>query len=175
MPPEPVRFADLLHGEQVVDVAAAGDFPLQRTDGLHAYALATVVDDAATGVTDVLRGDDLLAPTGRQVLLQRLLGAPTPAYCHVPLLYGPDGARLAKRHGAVAVRDLRAAGVPAAAVTGWLAATAGLAGHGERMAPDALVDRFDVERLRGGAATVEASALAELHRAAGDERVDLDG
>ncbi len=88
-------------------------------------------------------------------------------YCHVPLLYGPDGARLAKRHGAVAVRDLRAAGVPAAAVTGWLAATAGLAGHGERVAPDALVDRFDVERLRGAAATVEASAARGAPRRRG--------
>ncbi len=175
VPPEPVRFLDLLHGEQVVDVAADGDFPLRRTDGLHAYALATVVDDAASGVTDVLRGDDLLAPTGRQVLLQRLLGAPTPTYCHVPLLYGPDGARLAKRHGAVAVRDLRASGVTAAAVTGWLAATAGLAEHGERLLPDALVDRFDVERLRGAAATVDASGLAELDHAVGNERVDLDG
>jgi glutamyl-tRNA synthetase len=166
-----VGFEDLVHGTVVADVAAGGDFPLRRTDGLHAYVLATVVDDAATGVTDVLRGDDLLAPTARQVLLQHLLGLPTPRYCHVPLLYGPDGSRLAKRHGAVTLRELRADGVPADAVVGYLAHTAGLSGPGESATPAALVDRFDVSALAGTAATVDDSVIAELHRAGRDGRV----
>jgi glutamyl-tRNA synthetase len=172
VPPGLVGYDDALHGTVVADVAAGGDFPLRRTDGVHAYVLATVVDDADTGVTDVLRGDDLLAPTARQVLLQTLLGLPTPRYCHVPLLYGPDGARLAKRHGAVTLRELRGGGVPADAVVGWLAATAGLAARGERLLPPALVERFDVTALAGTAATVDRSTLAELDLARRDVGVD---
>src|SRR4029078_12148510 len=98
--------------------------------------MAVVVDDAADGVTDVVRGDDLLGSTARQVALQQLLGLaqtasahvhlvlwgpPQPAYAHVPLLLGEDGERLAKRHGAVAVADLRAAGANAREVVGALA------------------------------------------------------
>src|SRR6185436_19721579 len=99
---------DLLHGSYtgVVD-----DFVLRRGDGVPAYNLAVVVDDAAQGVDQVVRGDDLLASTPRQVLLQRLLGLPAVRYLHVPLVVGADGQRLAKRHGAVTLDDLSAAGV----------------------------------------------------------------
>ena len=84
---------------------------LRRNDGVPAYNLAVVVDDAAQGVTDVVRGDDLLPSTPRQVLLQRLLGLPAVRYVHVPLVVGADGQRLAKRHGAVTLADLAADGV----------------------------------------------------------------
>lgn len=96
----------------VVDDLEAGryeggvdDVVLQRNDGVPAYNLAVVVDDAAQGITHVLRGDDLLSSTPRQMLLQRLLGLPHPVYTHVGLIYGPDGQRLAKRHGAVTLRE----------------------------------------------------------------------
>jgi len=105
----------------VVDDLEAGRFEggvddvvLQRNDGVPAYNLAVVVDDAAQGITHVLRGDDLLSSTPRQMLLQRLLGLPSPVYTHVGLIYGPDGQRLAKRHGAVTLRDLAAHGWPPA-------------------------------------------------------------
>ena len=102
-----VTVADVVAGSvrAVVD-----DVVLQRGDGTPAYNLAVVVDDALQGVTQVVRGDDLLASTPRQVMLQRLLGHPTPEYLHVPLVVGDDGRRLAKRHGAVTLADLRAEG-----------------------------------------------------------------
>jgi glutamyl/glutaminyl-tRNA synthetase len=82
------------------------DFVVRRNDGAPAYQLAVVVNDAAQGVGEVVRGADLLDSTPRQILLQRLLGLPEPRYAHVPLVLGPDGRRLAKRHGAVTLADL---------------------------------------------------------------------
>lgn len=143
-----VRWHDLRHGDGAEDVAALrGDQLVQRADGAFAYQLAVVVDDAAQGVTQVVRGDDLRSSCGRQRLLQELLGLPPVTYLHVPLVLGPDGERLSKRHGAVAVRALRQAGLPADAVVGALAASLGLAADGERVAPGALVARVDPAAL----------------------------
>jgi glutamyl-tRNA synthetase len=119
------------------------DVVLQRGDGVPAYNLAVVVDDAAQGVTQVVRGDDLLDSTPRQVLLQRLLGLPTPEYLHVPLVLGADGERLAKRHGAVALAQLAGRGVRPADVLAWLARSLGLAAAGEPVTAPELVARFD--------------------------------
>lgn len=102
------------------------DVVLQRNDGVPAYNLAVVVDDAAQGVTHVVRGDDLLASTPRQVLLQRLLDLPTPQYAHLPLVLGADGTRLAKRHGAVTLAALHGCGRTTAEVRGLLGASLGL-------------------------------------------------
>ena len=103
---EPVRIAwqDRRLGPQVQDVTeAVGDFVLKRADGCWAYQLAVVVDDAAQGITHVVRGEDLADNTARQVLLQRDLGAPTPSYLHTPLVLGADGAKLSKQNGARAL------------------------------------------------------------------------
>jgi glutamyl-tRNA synthetase len=142
-----VRFTDAVHGVVEEDLAAvSGDVVVRRRDGLHAYQLAVVVDDAAQGVTQVLRGDDLLPSTARQIALRAALGLePDPTYAHVPLLLGPDGARLAKRHGAPSLREaLDAHG--AERVVGWLAGSAGL-GSGEPVSPADLVDGFDPAAL----------------------------
>jgi glutamyl-tRNA synthetase len=141
---ERVGFADRLLGpvEQVVD-----DVVVRRTDGAVAYNLAVVVDDAAQGVEEVVRGADLAEGTPRQILLGRLLGTPPPAYAHVPLVLGPDGARLAKRHGAVTLADRTALGQTPAQVRGELMASAGLAEPGEEPSPAELVARFDPRRL----------------------------
>ncbi|UZG45557.1 tRNA glutamyl-Q(34) synthetase GluQRS [Caldimonas thermodepolymerans] len=100
---EPVRidWQDRRLGAQAQDVEAeVGDFVLRRADGLWAYQLAVVVDDAAQGVTDVVRGEDLADNTARQIHLQRLLGLPTPRYLHTPLVLGPNGEKLSKQNGA---------------------------------------------------------------------------
>jgi glutamyl-tRNA synthetase len=108
-----VAFRDVLAGAVS---GAVDDVVLRRNDGVPAYNVAVVVDDAAQGVTEVVRGDDLLAVTPTQVALQRLLGLPTPDYMHVPLMMGPDGERLSKRHGAVTLADLSREGVSASDV-----------------------------------------------------------
>ena len=141
---ERVSFEDRLLGEQegVVD-----DFVIRRGDGTPAYNLAVVVDDAAQGVEEVVRGADLVDSTPRQLLLARLLELPEPAHAHVPLVLGPDGARLAKRHGAVTLADRAALGESPLDVVAWMASSAGLAVPGERPAAAELVERFDPSRL----------------------------
>ena len=108
--------------EGVVD-----DFVVRRGDGAFAYNLAVVVDDADQGVEEVVRGSDLAESTPRQLWLARALGLPEPVYAHVPLVLGPDGLRLAKRHGAVTLRDVE----PERALA-WMAGSLGFSGAGPR-------------------------------------------
>ena len=152
---EVVVVHDRLRGEVS---RAVDDLVLRRNDGIPAYNLATVVDDAAAGVEEVVRGDDLLETTPRQVLLARLLGLPVPAYAHVPLVLGADGERLAKRHGAVALADLAPLGVGAGEVRSRLARGLGLAEPGEAVTMDDLLARFDPTRLPSEPWTWEAPA-----------------
>ena len=120
---ESVAFDDRVHGRVT---GAVDDVVLRRNDGVPAYNLAVVVDDAAQGVTEVVRGDDLLSSTARQIHLQQLLDLPRPRYAHVPLVLGPDGERLAKRHGAVTLEQLSAFGCGPEWVVGWILGTLGL-------------------------------------------------
>jgi glutamyl-tRNA synthetase len=122
-----VRVHDALQGTRTEDVAAVvGDFVLRRGDGVFAYQLAVVVDDLAMGVTEVVRGCDLLGSAPRQTVLARLLGAAPPAFAHVPLVRSSDGGRLAKRAGGVLVRAQRERGLASSAIVGLLARTLGL-------------------------------------------------
>ena len=148
VPDGPVSFRDRFHGECSFDVAATvGDFVVARADGVPAYQLAVAVDDAAMGVSDVLRGDDLLPSTARQILLFRALDLPVPAFAHVPLVVGPDGERLAKRHGALSVGELRERGVAPAELVGMLGAASGLVPSGTRVMPADLVQGFRLEAI----------------------------
>lgn len=116
-----IDWVDRRLGPQSQDLAAAvGDFVLQRADGLWAYQLAVVVDDAAQGITDVVRGEDLADNTARQIALQRALGVPTPRHLHTPLVRAADGHKLSKQNGAAPLdlRDPLAALAAAAAVLG---------------------------------------------------------
>jgi len=119
---------------------------VRRNDGVASYQLAVVVDDAASGITDVLRGEDLLASTPRQLQLYEALGLKAPRFWHVPLVLGEDGRRLAKREGAFALAELRERGVPAEPVLGLLAAWSGL-GEGAPVSLEELVRRFRPEAL----------------------------
>ena len=139
-----LAFEDRLHGRVE---GAVDDFVLWRWDDTPAYNLAVVVDDADQGIGEVVRGDDLLDSTPRQLLLYRLLGLPAPAHAHVPLVLGPDGARLAKRHGAVALADRAALGETPTDALSWMASSLGLAAPGERVTADELVDRFEPDAL----------------------------
>jgi glutamyl-tRNA synthetase len=136
-----IAFEDRLLGrfEEEVD-----DFVVRRNDGTPAYQLAVVVDDAAQEIGEVVRGADLADSTPRQILLARMLGLPEPRYAHVPLVLGPDGQRLAKRHGAVTLSD-REEGPEEVRV--WMARSLGLAEAGEMPTTDDLLARFDPDRL----------------------------
>lgn len=139
-----VSFVDRLHGARtgVVD-----DFVVRRADGAPAYNLVVVVDDADDGIGEVVRGDDLLDTTPRQVLLAEWLGWAPPTYAHVPLVVGPDGERLAKRHGAVTLADQRAVGRSPDGVRDLLAASLGLTAPGAMASVSELLSRFDPTAL----------------------------
>ena len=123
------------------------DLVLQRNDGVPAYNLAVVVDDSAQGVTEVVRGDDLLASTPSQIMLHRLLGLTIPEYVHVPLVLAPDGSRLAKRHGAVTLADLAASGISPGDVCARLAESLGIDTGGRAVMAGDLLDRFDLATI----------------------------
>ncbi len=125
-----------------------GDFVVRRADGTAAYQLAVVVDDVAMRITEVVRGDDLLASTARQILLYRALGVEAPSFGHVPLLLGPDGVRLSKRHEGTSLRELRGAGFTAERVVGFLAMLLGLDATNGETSASALVRGFSLEALR---------------------------
>jgi glutamyl-tRNA synthetase len=139
-----VSFTDRLLGPRV---GVVDDLVVRRNDGAPAYNLAVVVDDTAQGVGEVVRGADLIETTARQLHVAACLGLPPAGYAHVPLVLGPDGARLAKRHGAVTLADRVAAGEPAQDVRAELARSVGLAAAGEVPALDELLTRFDPARI----------------------------
>ena len=136
-----------------------GDLVLQRNDGVPAYNLAVVVDDAAQGVTEVVRGDDLVASTPGQIMLHRLLDLPIPQYGHIPLVLAPDATRLAKRHGAVTLADLAERGISPGEVCARLAASLGI-GSGERsVTARQLLEVFDPALMPRAPWTLTADEL----------------
>ncbi|HEV2741968.1 MAG TPA: tRNA glutamyl-Q(34) synthetase GluQRS [Rubrobacter sp.] len=139
-----VSFEDRVSGHQEGET---DDFVVRRNDRAPSYQLAVVVDDADQGIGEVVRGADLVDSTPRQILLARMLGLPVPRYAHVPLVLGPDGGRLAKRHGAVTLGDRGAEGDGPEEVLAWMARSLGLAEAGERPAVEDLLARFDPDRI----------------------------
>lgn len=135
-----VGYTDRLHGSVSVEV---DDFVVRRNDGVPSYNLATVLDDAAQNVEEVVRGADLLEGSGRQIWLREHLGLDTVDHAHVPLMLNADGERLAKRDGAVTLADLWALGWSAADVRGMLARSIGLSGPGHAPTMSELLERFD--------------------------------
>lgn len=145
------ELADRVAGVRRCNVAQdLGDFVVGKSDGTPAYQLAVVVDDHEMQVTEVLRGDDLLPSTFRQLELYDCLGWQPPAFAHVPLVVGPDGRRLAKRHGDTRLATLRAAGVPAARLVGLLAHSCGQMERPEASTAQELLASFDLARVPHG-------------------------
>ena len=148
----PVTVVDELAGPVE---ARVDDVVLRRNDGVAAYNLAVVVDDAAQGVDQVVRGADLLPVTPTQAHLCDLLGLPRPRWAHVPLVVGADGVRLAKRHGSVTLADLAADGVGPAAVVRWIGATLGVTGADEARTVADLLAGFTPDAVPAAPVTVE--------------------
>ncbi|CAB4324260.1 MAG: tRNA glutamyl-Q(34) synthetase GluQRS [Actinobacteria bacterium] len=149
-------FVDAVVGEFEGEI---DDFVIRRSDGVPAYNLAVVVDDYAQGVGQVVRGDDLLDTTPRQLFLSELLGLLPPTYAHVPLVLDASGERLAKRHGAVTLADQQTLGRTPADVLSLFAVSLGLADSGEPVRVADLVERFDPASVPRMPWTMPASVI----------------
>jgi glutamyl-tRNA synthetase len=146
--PQPIQFDDGFHGLTTLDLRElGGDFVVWKSAGTPAYQLAVVVDDAAQGITEVIRGDDLVPSTPRQLLLYDAIGLTPPRFIHVPLVVGPDGRRLAKRHGDTRLATLRHAGVRPDALLGLLAHSCGWIDRVEPITAKELLPRFRLEAI----------------------------
>lgn len=144
-----IEFVDRTYGAQCEALATeCGDFLVRRSDGVFAYQLAVVVDDAAMGVTEIVRGCDLLGSTPRQIYLQHLLGLPTPHYAHIPLLMSPDGRRLSKRDRDLDLGELRTRFGTPEALLGWLAGQTGIAPDTTPRTAEQLVEHFSWDVIR---------------------------
>lgn len=162
VPEGAIPFVDGIAGEQRYDVAReVGDFMIQNRAGVPSYQLAVVVDDAARGVNEVFRGDDLLSSTPRQMLLLRALGLPAPRWYHAPLVLDATGRRLAKRADDLSLATLRSAGVDPRAIVAWALSSAGF-DVGARVTPREAASTFDLARLLRAPALLSEAVLARL-------------
>jgi glutamyl-tRNA synthetase len=155
---------DLIRGPVRFENRTQDDFVIARGDGAPLYNLAVAVDDADMGITDVVRGDDHLSNTPKQLLVLSALDAAAPRYAHLPLLHGPDGRKLSKRHGAASVQELRQRGYLPAAVRNYLA----LLGWGTEddttiLSTDELIERFSIDRVGRSSAIFDERKLRWLN------------
>jgi glutamyl-tRNA synthetase len=151
---------DVIRGESAFENALLDDLVIARADGTPVYHLAVVVDDADAGITHVVRGADHYSNTPKQILIQQAMGAPTPVYGHVPLLHGPDGKKLSKRHGATSVQELRDAGYLPEAVLNYIALLGW--GYDEETtfhSIEELQERFRLERVSKSPAVFDEQKL----------------
>jgi glutamyl-tRNA synthetase len=155
-----ITFHDVILGDVTNPNSAIKDFVIQRSDGSPLYNLAVAVDDRDMGITHVVRGQDHVSNTPRQVMILRGLGEEPPVYAHIPLLHGPDGKKLSKRHGAASVQEVRDSGYLPEAVRNYIA----LLGWGydettTLMSTDELVERFALERVSKNPAVFDEQKL----------------
>ena len=168
-----VRFRSPDEGETIVNDMVLGsvsflnaeldDLILLRTDGTPTYNLAVVADDAVMGITHVVRGSDHLNNTPRQIQLYQALGLPIPQFAHIPLIHGPDGAKMSKRHGSVAITEYREQGYLPHAVNNYLARLGWSHGDEEVFSPDQLIELFDLAQVGKAAARFDQQKLDWLN------------
>ena len=161
VPAGPIAFIDLVHGPIEVDGANVEDFVILRSDGLPTYHLSVVSDDVEMKITHVVRGDDHVSNTPKQILLYRAVGAPVPQFAHVPLILGPDKKRLSKRHGATSVMEYAKQGYLPEAMTNFLALLGWSPGSGNRelFSSRELAEIFDLSGISGGNAVFNPEKL----------------
>ena len=157
-------FDDVIRGQIRFANASIDDFVIARADGSVLYVFANLVDDLDAGITDVVRGEDHISNTPKQLLVLDALGIAAPRYAHLPLLYGPDGRKLSKRHGAASVQELRAAGYLPEAVDNYIALLgAGFAADEEFFGLEELARRFRLERVSKNPAVFDERKLRHLN------------
>jgi glutamyl-tRNA synthetase len=159
-----ITFTDAVLGDITTPHSAIKDFVIRRSDGSPLYNLAVAVDDRDMGITHVVRGQDHVSNTPRQLLLLRALGAEPPVYGHIPLLHAPDGGKLSKRHGAASAQELREAGYLPEAVRNYIALLGW--GYDESttfMTTDELIERFTLERVSRNPAVFDENKLRHMN------------
>lgn len=155
---------DLVHGEVTFAPDVVGDLVLMKSDGTPTYNFACVIDDAEMGITHIIRGDDHLSNTPKQLVLYEALGLPVPLFAHVPLIMGPDGSRLSKRHGATSVGQFREEGILPEALVNFLALLGWSPGDDrEIMTLKELIESFSLERVNKKNAVFDTKKLEWLN------------
>ena len=164
VPARPIAWDDAVHGPTSFDGATVEDFVIVRSNGTPTYMISVVSDDIAMGITDVIRGDDHLSNTPKQIVLYEALGATTPRFAHLPLILGADKKRLSKRHGAVSVLEYREAGYLADAMFNFLAMLGWNPGDGtEKFSREALIAAFGFDGVGKSGAVFDLTKLEWLN------------
>jgi nondiscriminating glutamyl-tRNA synthetase len=164
VPEGDVTFDDLIHGPITFSSDVIGDFIIKRTDGGFSYNFAVVVDDAGMEITDVIRGEDHITNTARQLMLFAALGRPSPRYGHHSLILAPDGSKMSKRHGATSIADFKGLGYLPAAIVNYLALLSWHPGdEREKFSLDELIAEFDIERVSKSPAIFDIPKLNWLN------------
>ena len=160
MPQEALAWDDAVHGTITFQGHDLDDFILLRSDGTPIYNLAVVSDDIAMRITHVIRGDDHVSNTPKQIAIYRALGEPVPVFAHVPMILGNDGKKLSKRHGATAVGDYQAKGILPAAMRNFLALLGWSPGGDREIMPEAeMIEAFSLERIQSKPAVFDTDKL----------------
>ena len=164
VPEGDVTFEDLIHGPITFSSDVIGDFIIKRTDGGYSYNFAVVVDDAGMEITDVIRGEDHITNTARQMMLFAALGKAAPRYGHHSLILAPDGSKLSKRHGATSIGDFQRLGYLPAAMVNYLALISWHpADEREKFSLDELVEEFELQRVSKSPAIFDIQKLNWLN------------
>ncbi len=162
---EPIAFNDLIRGEISFETKDQKEIVLIKSDGTPTYHFAVVIDDHEMGITHVIRGEDHISNTPKQIMIQEALGLPRPIYAHLPLILGPDRAKLSKRHGAISVNDYRARGYLSEAFVNFMALLGWNPGdERELFTIEELVKEFDLDRIQKGGAIFNIEKLNWLNR-----------